>query len=175
MQSSNSLKSSIIGNADTPKLATFHPLNLKSRCNNNPPKVNKKKVTKLGAGQPVNQTRGSPPFSTFFLFNLFPEKFFIADVHDRRGTCAAGPKVFVTPIYMSHTYMCQEFLSRARQGADTGASVFVFTEVSSLLSSVNYSCKLLMSVDPLCYRLYSWVRAVVACTSMKTEVGMSGQ
>lgn len=50
MQYSNSLKSSIIGNADTPKLATFHPSNVKSRCNNNPPKVNKKKVTKLGAG-----------------------------------------------------------------------------------------------------------------------------
>ena len=60
MQYSNSLKSSIIGNADTPKLATFHLSNLKSRCNNNPPKVNKKKVTKLGAGHDVNQTGGTP-------------------------------------------------------------------------------------------------------------------
>ena len=54
MQNSNSLKSSIIGNADTPKLATFHPSNLKSKCNNNPPKINKKQgqvnlSTKLGS------------------------------------------------------------------------------------------------------------------------------
>jgi len=60
MQYSNSLKSSVIGNADTPKLAIFHPSNVKSKCNNNPPKVNKKKVTKLGAGHDVNQTGGTP-------------------------------------------------------------------------------------------------------------------
>jgi len=35
------------------KLARFHPSNVKSKCNNNPPKINKKKVTKLGAGQTV--------------------------------------------------------------------------------------------------------------------------
>jgi len=60
MQYSNSLKSSIIGNADIPKSDTFPPSSSKSTCNNNPPKVNKKKVTKLGAGHDVNQTGFTP-------------------------------------------------------------------------------------------------------------------
>ena len=35
MQYSNPLKASLIGNTDTPKLATFHPSNVKSKCQPN--------------------------------------------------------------------------------------------------------------------------------------------
>ena len=70
MQYSNSLKSSIIGNANTPKLATFSLSNVKSKCNNNPPKINKKNVTKLWAGHDVNQTRVGPALTNCYSLGM---------------------------------------------------------------------------------------------------------
>ena len=46
-----SLESSVIGSADFPKSVKFQPSNLMSRCDNNPPKVNKKELTTPGVGQ----------------------------------------------------------------------------------------------------------------------------
>ncbi len=42
------------------KIGYISPSSSKSTCNNNPPKMNKKKVTNLGAGHDVNQTGGTP-------------------------------------------------------------------------------------------------------------------
>ena len=47
---------------DTPKSVTFHASNSMYTCNNYPPIVSEKKVTKLGAGQSVNQTGVGPTF-----------------------------------------------------------------------------------------------------------------
>jgi transposase len=89
MQYSNSLKSSIIGNVDSPKLATFHPSNLKSKCNNNPPKVNKKKVTKLGAGHlsVAFGAAGRLPMTP----RAYPEEFHrdVVEIARRNGTPVA--------------------------------------------------------------------------------------
>ena len=94
MQYSNSLKSSIIGNADIPKSATFPPSSSKSTCNNNPPKVNKKKVTKLGAGHDVNQTRGRP---------IREAKALIADINKVDQPSALAKKVAESDAFLSLT------------------------------------------------------------------------
>ena len=94
MQYSNSLNSSIVGNADSPKLAPFHPSNLKSKCKNNLPGINKKKATKLVAGHDVNQTRGRP---------IREAKALIADINKVDQPSALAKKVAESDAFLSLT------------------------------------------------------------------------